>query len=245
MQSKTSEPILIYARVAGWLYLFIIVVGFYVEVFVRGRIIVSGNAAATAHNLTAFEPLWRFGFGGEITMWVFSVFTMGVLYVLLRPANGTLALVALLCNVMDTSIEALNATLANFGALFLSNATGTLNVFTQQQLAALAALDLRLHEYGFGAGLLFFAFVMIINGYLVARSTYFPQWLGILYAIGGVCYAVNSYSLFLTPKFEDAIFPFILLPSLVAELSMSLWLIAKGVDAERWRAVTYGSGTYS
>lgn len=219
-----------YARLAGWLYLFIIVAGLYVEMFVRGKIIVPGDAAATAHNLSALEPLWRMGFGAEITMWVFSIFIMAVLYVLLRPVNATLALLALLFNVMDTSIEALNATLCNFGALFLSTGGGALNAFTQQQLAALAALALRLHEYGFGAGLLFFGFVLIINGYLIARSTYFPRWLGILAAVGGACYVVNSYSVFIAPKLGDTIFPFILLPALVAELTLSLWLIFKGVD---------------
>lgn len=236
MQSDNRGPVLAYARLAGWLYLFIIVAGFYVEMFVRGRIIVAGDASATTHNLSALESLWRFGFGAEITMWVFSIFIMGVLYALLKPVNGTLALVALLFNVMDTSIEALNATLCNFGALFFSNGGGALNAFTHQQLAALASLALRLHEYGFGAGLLFFGFVLIVNGYLMAQSTYFPRWLGLLAATGGACYVLNSYGLFIAPKLQDAIFPFILLPSLVAELAISLWLIVKGVNVERWRA---------
>lgn len=81
---------------------------------------------------------------------------------------------------------------------------------------------------------LFFGFVLIFNGYLMARSTYFPRWLGLLAAIGGACYVFNSYGLFVAPKVQDAIFPFILLPSLVAELSISLWLIVKGVNVERW-----------
>jgi hypothetical protein len=158
------------------------------------------------------------------------------LYVLLRPVNGTLALVALLFNIVDTAVESLNATLCNFGALFFSNGGGALSAFSQQQLAALAALALRLHEYGFGAGLLFFGFVLIINGYLMARSTYFPQWLGILAALGGAYYVLNSYGLFVAPKMQDAVFPIVLLPSLIAEFSISLWLIIKGVNRERWNA---------
>jgi hypothetical protein len=236
MQPNTSGAISTYARVAGWLYLFIIVVGFYVEMFVRSRIIVDGNATATAHNMSALESLWRLGFGGEITMWIFSIFIMGVFYVLLRPVNGTLALIALLFNIMDTAIETLNATTCNFAALFLSNGAGALKTFDQQQLAALAALALRLHEYGFAAGLLFFGFVLMLNGYLMKRSTFFPRWLGLLAMIGGIAYIINSYSVFLAPMVEEAIFPFILLPALVAELSISLWLIIKGVDVARWNA---------
>lgn len=234
MRSDTPGPVLVYARIAGWLYLFIIAAGFYVEMFVRAKIIVPGDASATAHNLSSLEPLWRFGFGGEITMWVFSGFIMAVFYILLRPINGTLALVSLLFNVMDTSIETLNATLCNFGALFLSKGEGALSAFGPDQRAALAALALRLHEYGFGAGLLFFGFVLILNGYLIVRSSYFPSWLGVLAVIGGVCYTANSYSLFVAPALADALFPFILLPSLAAELSISLWLIFKGVDTARW-----------
>lgn len=236
MQPNPTGSISIYARVAGWLYLFIIVVGFYVEMFVRGRIIVSGNAIATAHNMSALEPLWRLGFAGEITMWIFSIFIMGVFYVLLRPVNGTLALIALLFNLMDTAIETLNAAISNFAALLLSNAAGALKTFDQQQLAALSGLALRLHDDGFAAGLTFFGFTLMLNGYLMMRSTYFPRWLGILAMVGGAAYVINSYGVFLAPKVEDAIFPFILLPALVAELSISLWLIVKGVDSARWNA---------
>jgi len=239
MQPNPNGSIAIYARVAGWLYLFIIVVGFYVEMFVRGRIIVDGNATATAQNLSALEPLWRLGFGGEITMWICSMFIMGVFYVLLRPVNGTLALIALLFNLMDTAIETLNAAICNFAALFLSRGGGALQAFDQQQLAALAALALRLHEYGFAAGLTFFGFTLLLNGYLIIRSTYFPRWLGFLAVVGGIAYVINSYSVFLAPKVEDAIFPFILLPALVAELSISLWLIVKGVDVARWNATPH------
>lgn len=227
----------VYARVAGWLYLFIIVVGFWVEMFVRGTIIIPHSPELTAQNLVSREWLWRLGFGGEITMWVFSIAIMAVLYVLLRPVNGTIALMALLFNLMDTAIETLNAVLNNFAALFLAQGGGYLKAFDVQQLHAAASFALRLHEYGFGAGLLFFGFVLMLNGYLVARSGYFPKWIGVLAMIGGACYTLNSYSLFVAPAAQDALFPYILLPALVAELSLSLYLIIKGYDVERWRTV--------
>ena len=236
MQQRTNSSLLVYARVAGWLYLFIVVVGLCVEVFVRGRIIVPGAPGLTAQNMVNLEWLWRLGFGGEITMWLFSIAIMAVFYVLFRPVNATIALMALLFNLMDVAVETVNAVLCNFAALFLSQGSGYLKAFDPQQLQASASFALRLHEYGFGAALLFFGVFLILLGYLMVRSGFFPKWIGIMATIGGSCYALNSYGLFVVPALQDRLFPYILLPALVAELSISLYLIFKGFDVEKWRA---------
>jgi len=224
----------LFSRLAGCLYLVIIVFGFWDEVLVRGTIIVAGNAAATTQNLAAHETLWRVGFTGEITMWLLSVVTMTIFYVLLRPVNETLALAALVFNIMDTAMEAVNAVLCNFSALFLAQGAGSLRAFDAAQREALTSLALRVHEYGFGAGLLFFGICLVLYGLLIAQSGFFPRWLGILAAVGGACYAINSYALFGAPALADVLFPFILFPSLIAELSVSLWLILKGIDEEKY-----------
>jgi|SRR5579862_4484310 len=225
--SRSPRSPQVLARIAGILYLFIIFAGGYVEIFIRGKIIVSGNAAATAHNIVSYEQLWRYGFTAEAVMWIFSVVTMTAFYVLLKPVNPTIALMALIFNIVDTVVETLNATLCNFAALFLAGSN-----------AQFGAMALRLHEYGFGAGLLFFAFWLILTGYLIVRSGYFPAWLGVLAAIGGTCYAINSLALFAAPDIADAMFPYILLPSLVAELSLAIWLTIKGVNLDQWRLRT-------
>lgn len=236
MEQRFNSSLPVYARVTGWLYLFIIVVGFCVEIFVRGRIIVPGAPDATAHNMATLDWLWRLGFGGEATMWLFSVVTMTVFYVLFRSFDATIALMALVFNIMDTAIETVNAVLCNFAALFFSQGLGYLQAFGPQQRAALAAVALRLHEYGFGAGLLFFGFWLILTGYLMIRSGYFPKWIGILAALGGACYSINSYALFVAPDIQDHLFPLILLPSLVAELSISIYMIVFGFNVESWRS---------
>lgn len=241
MEQRSDSLLPVYARVTGWLYFFIIVVGFCVEIFVRGRIIVSGDPASTAHNMATFDWLWRLGFGGEVTMWLCSIVTMTVFYILFSSFNPTIALMALLFNVMDTAIETVNAVLCNFTALFFSQGLGYLQAFDLQQRAAFSALALRLHEYGFGAGLLFFGFWLILTGYLMMRSGYFPAWIGILAAIGGACYAVNSYALFVAPAIQDRLFPLILLPSLVAELSISIYMIVFGFNVARWHQELRGS----
>ena len=70
---------------------------------------------------------------------------------------------------------------------------------------------------------------------MIYQSTYLPRVIGILMGIAGLCYLTQSVALLLAPHFADAIFPAIMLPCFIAELSFSLWLILRGVDVSRWR----------
>lgn len=106
------------------------------------------------------------------------------------------------------------------------------------------AFGLRLHEYGFGVGLLFFGVWLVLTGYLMVRSGYFPKWIGFLAAVGGGCYAFNSYALFVVPDIQDRLFPLILVPSLVAELSISIYMIVFGFDVDGWRKRTADGGGF-
>jgi hypothetical protein len=61
-----------------------------------------------------------------------------------------------------------------------------------------------------------------------------PRSIGVLMQIAGVCYVINSFAVLLSPPLASRLFPAILLPSLIAELSLALWLLVKGVRAEKW-----------
>jgi hypothetical protein len=98
-------------------------------------------------------------------------------------------------------------------------------------LQTLAYLAIRADIYGFGIGLIFFGFACLLYGYLILRSGYFPKVLGVLMAIAGLSYLVNNFLLLLAPKFANIIF---LLPAFIAELSLCLWLIVKGVNMSKW-----------
>jgi hypothetical protein len=69
--------------------------------------------------------------------------------------------------------------------------------------------------------------------YLMITSGYFPKILGVLMQSAGLCYLINSFSLLLAPSFAAALFA-ILIPAFIAELSLSLWLIVKGVNVPKW-----------
>ncbi len=225
-------------RVGGILYLIIIVTGLFGEIFVRSKLIVSGDATATATNIMASPLLWRFGIAGDLLQHVCDAGLMVVFFILLRPVNKNLALVAVFLNLIQSAV--LVATTLNLSeALFLLGNARYLSVFEPQQLHALAYLSIKLHQNGFGVGLIFFGFTCLIVGYLIFRSGYLPRALGVMMQIVGFCYLVNSFALLLTPPFAAMLFPAILIPAFFGELSFCLWLLVKGVNVGKWEK--YGS----
>ena len=229
--TQTSPQV--YARIGGALYLIIIALGLFGEVFVRGNLIVSGDATATANNIMASQLLWRFGIVGDLIQHVCDIGVMLAFYVLLRPVSKNLALLALLLNLIQTAV--LVAFKLNLlVALFLLGKASYLQAFEPQQLHALSYVFIRADSYGFGIGLVFFGFTVLVLGSVIFRSGYLPKFLGVLLFIAGVCYLTNSLALLLAPTFADMLFPFILLPAFIGELSLALWLLVKGVNVPKW-----------
>jgi len=223
-----------YARLGGLLYLFIIVAGAMGELLIRARLVVPGDAAATAGRILASESLWRVGIVGDLLMHVCDVFVMWALYVLLRPVNRNLALLNLLFNLIQTAMLVANKLTLMVPLLLLGDAAW-LKAFEPAQLQAWSYAAIELHEAGFGIGLIFFGCVCLLEGYLIRKSRYLPTLLGALMQLAGACYLVNSFALLLAPDVEARLFPAILMPCLVAELSLALWLLVKGVKVEAWK----------
>lgn len=198
-----------YARAGGLLYLYIILAALFAEAYVRGRLIVSTDAAATATNILAHETLFRIGFAGDL------------LNVTLDVAVAVISYFALLME---------------FAGLRILGDSGFLKGFDQQQVQALALLLFKPHANGYVICLAFFGFGLIILGYLIFRSGYFPRFLGVLLLIAGSGYLFNSFARFLAPPLADALFPWTLLPGFIAEWALCLWLLFKGVDLAEWQA---------
>ena len=228
--TQTSPQV--YARIGGILYLMIIIAGALGEIFIRGKLIVSADAISTANNIMASQLLWRIGIAGDIMMHVFDIPLMLVFYVLLKPVNKNLALLAVLFNLIQTAVLVANK-LNLLMPLFLLGNADYLKAFEPNQLYALTYMFIKVHEYGFGIGLIFFGFACLTYGYLLFKSGYFPRALGVLMAIAGLSYLTNSFTLILAPAYAGTIFPVLVL-ALIGELSLCLWLIVKGVDLPKW-----------
>jgi hypothetical protein len=223
----------LYARIGGMLYLIIIVVGVFGEAFVRDRLIVSGDATATAANITSLESLWRFHIAAELFLLICAVALLPILFVLLKPVSRDLALLAAFFNLVSIGVEAATA-LYLLEALFPLGNAEYLKAFAPEQLYAMTSLALKSHSYGFGVSLIFFGCFCLVIGYLIFRSGYLPKAIGVLMQIAGLSYLTNSFALVLAPAAANRLFPAILLPPFVGEASLCLWLLVKGVNVEKW-----------
>jgi hypothetical protein len=230
MPQPSPQP---FARFGGLLYLMIIVSGLIGEMAVRGTLVVSGDPAATAARILAAPQLWRIGIAADLMMHVCDIFVMWAIYVLLRPVSRRLALLVLLFNLIQTAVLVANKLLLLVPMLLLGDAP-YLHGMATAQLQILSYMAIRVHEYGFGIGLIFFGVVCLIEGHLIRRSRFLPWMIGIAMQVAGVCYLVNSITLLLAPQLEARLFPAVLLPAFLAELSFALWLLVKGVDVGEW-----------
>jgi hypothetical protein len=102
-------------------------------------------------------------------------------------------------------------------------------------------MSLALHAIGLIVALVFFAFYDLLIGYLVFRPGFLPRILGVLMAVAGLCYLASSLASFLSPRFAAHLLPYILIPSAVGELALSLWLLVMGVDVENWSKQAYAA----
>jgi len=223
------------SRIGGVLYLIIIILGASEELFVRSRIVVAGDATATAANLRSLEWVWRLGIAAEIILLICAIALTLIFFILLRPVSRDLAVLVVFFNLISIAVEAV-ASLGLVAALFPLGDAEYLRAFEPAQLDAIARLSVRFHGFGFSVALIFFGCECLVLGYLIFRSGYLPKILGVLMQIAGLSYLTNSFSLILVPALASRMFPAILLPALVGEMSLCLWLLVKGVNIERWKA---------
>jgi hypothetical protein len=223
----------LYARTGGALYLAIIVLGGFAEGFVANKLVAAGDAAATAQNILASPELWRLSVAADFIVVLCAVPLLWIEYLLLRPVDKNLVLLAVFLNLLSLAVEAISKLFLLLVMPTLGSAD-FLKAFEPQQLQILANLALRSHDTAFNIALIFFGFACIVNGYLIFKSGYFPKLIGLLMQLAGICYLVACFAALFAPAFADLITPAILLPPLIGEASFCLWLLIKGVDIDKW-----------
>jgi hypothetical protein len=222
----------IYARTAGVLLLLTIVAGFFGEAYVPSRIIVSGNATATAHNIMASNFMFRLGFASYLVEALCDVTLALIFYVLLKPVQKNLALLSAFFGLISTALYAV-AELFYLAPSIILGGSNALKTFSPDQLNTLALLSLRVFGYGAGIFMAFYGVACLLRGYLIFRSGYLPKFLGVLLVLAGLGFITKNFALLLAPAYaSDAL----LLPMFLAAVSLTVWLLAKGVDLSKWRA---------
>jgi hypothetical protein len=160
-----------YARIGGVLYLLIIAAGLFAEALVRNRLIMPGDAAATARNITDHAFMFRLGIAADLSTFVCAVALTVILYVLLKPVDRNAAVLMLVFNMVQDAIGGLNV-LNTYRSLQLLGGAAYLNVFSREQLEAMALLSVNTHSVGFAVALVFFGCSCVTLGYLTYISSF-------------------------------------------------------------------------
>lgn len=228
------------ARVAGFAYLFSLAIEVTHEFAISPRLIVAGNAAATAQNIVAHERLFRLGVAFDLLYATGTVVLLTALYVILRPVSRNLALLAAFWRMVYAVMFVVIA-LNLFTALRLLNGAEYLQAFGLEQLQALA----RLHLSGFDAyyvGLLFYGLASTVCAYLWFKSRYIPRGLAAWGVVASAWCAACTFVLYIFPDFSK----FVNLwwfdsPMGVFEIATSFWLLFKGLPSSGITEPTRGA----
>ena len=217
------------AKIGGVLYLLTILTRMFVEIFVRNRLVVPDDAAATATNIMANEPLWRLGFVGDIIAFASYVALTAIFYELFKLVNRSICLVAVYFSLVACAAQAISS-LFHLAPLVLLGRTPYLSVFNAEQLQALTLMFLRLRALCYhNVGLVFFGLYLLLTGYLIFRSTFLPRIIGVLMILAGL-----SYEVFVSPPLALSLQPYVLFFPGVAQISLTFWLLVMGVNDARW-----------
>jgi Domain of unknown function (DUF4386) len=224
------------ARVTGLLYLLTILTGIFAQGFVSERLVVSGDAAATATNILAHRSLFEWSFTVYMIEMACQIMTTALYYLLLRPVSRSIALVAAFLSLSGCIIKTFSRVFYIAPLLVLGGAQ-YLDVFNPQQLQALALLLLKVNDRGAAMALAFFGFESLLNGYLIFRSTFLPRILGVLSMLGGL-----GWLTFLYPPLGYSVFLYVAAFALLGSAAMIFWLIVFGVNEEHWRERASAAG---
>ena len=218
------------ARMAGVCQLLEALTATFGQVIVRDRLVVAGDAAATAANILGHEPLFWLGFASSLIGVAFHIAWAVLMYELLKPVNKSLSLLAAFIILVGCAIQTLTSFLYLTPLLILKGGS-SFSAFTPEQLQALALLFLKLNAYAFNIDLVFFGLWCVLTGYLIYRSAFLPRILGVLLSISGLGFLTYIYP----PLAYRLFFPYIAVASALGEIPLELWLIVMGVNAQRWK----------
>ncbi|MGC9993330.1 MAG: DUF4386 domain-containing protein [Candidatus Cybelea sp.] len=223
------------ARIAGFLYLLAIIGGVFALLYVPDKIVVSGDAIATAQNIRVHETLFRLGMAGDIVVGVIWLAVVLALYRLLKNVDQFQAhLLLVLGAYIQVPLYFVNV--VNYAAaLSLVTGAGYLSVFTDAQRDALAMLFLKLHQYQLLASLMFAGLWLFPFGILVVKSRVLPRILGYWLIVDGFAWIAICLCGFVTPQYSHVV-DTVTSPIKFAEVAIMLWLLIFGARRFRRRS---------
>jgi hypothetical protein len=215
------------ARVVGAAYLIALAPAVFAEFYVRGQLVVAGNAAQTAVNIVAHERLFRVGIASNLAVFAIDIALITALYIVLNPINKTLALLALGWGLVETAILVV-ATLSDFNVLRLLSGAAYLNVFEVDRLQTLARLSVGTHADVYNVGLVFAGLRSTTFCYLWVKSGLIPRALAVFGVVASLLMGVCAYSFIMFSELTSIV-PVGIYggPIFLFELTMGVWLLVR------------------
>jgi hypothetical protein len=214
---------------AGVSYLLGSLTSVFGQMIVFDKLVVSGNATATAANILSHESLFRLGFVSSLMAVPFHIVWAVLFYRLFAPVNRSISLLAAFVMLMGCTMWAISS-LFFVAPLLVLQGKYPLGAFAPEQLQALAVMLLKLNVQAYQIGLVFFGFWCALIGYLILKSSFLPRIIGVLEVLAGL-----GYLTFLWRPLEQFLDPYNLALAGPGEISLLLWLLVKGVNVQKWK----------
>ena len=227
-----------YARFAGFNYFLIFVLAIFANFFVLSTLIVGGDAAATAANIASNESLFRLAIAAFFIVLLCDVFISWALYLILQKVDPNLSLLAALFRLTYT-VAQISVLLNLVSVLEFVSASDPSSALAAINDSAWPYYFLGAHNTGFTLTLIFFGAHLLLLGYLLLRSSFLPSLIGVLVMIAGAGYIVDGFNHILALDYfglPNAGLYVVILPALVGEGSLMLWLLIRGLNREKWLA---------
>jgi hypothetical protein len=216
-------------RLAGFLYLLLVVLAPLRLVYIPSALFVTGDATATVNNIAAHQLLFRLGIVSDLLCGAILIFLVLALYRLFHGVDRKLAvLMVILGGILPATIDFVNVT-NDAAALLLVRGADFLAVFEKPQREALAILFLRLHHQQIVAAEILWGLWLFPLAILIYKSRFLPRFLGIWLIINGLAYLTISFTGLLWPQYEVTVSN-IAFPALLGEMAIMLWLLIKGAN---------------
>jgi uncharacterized protein DUF4386 len=217
------------ARVAGFTFLSAMVIVVLANYGINFRLIVPGNAVDTARNIMAHETLFRINIACNLIYVVNVVVLLAALYVILKPVNRNLALVAAFLRLVFALMWGVTA-LTMLGALRLLGDAAYLPVFEAAQLQTLARLHIAASFDGYYSGLPFWGLASTVCSYLWFKSRHIPSALAAFGVISSAWCVICAFAFIVFPHFDRTVDAYWFdMPMVVFEMALGVWLLSKGL----------------
>lgn len=221
------------ARLAGLVYLVVVVTGIFSLAYVPSKIIVWDDALLTFTNIVHSEILFRFGILSGLICYTFFLFLPIILFKLLKPVNEMCAKMMVILAVVSVPISFINIQ-NKLAVLSLISNEKYLGVFTNEQLQSQVMFYLNQYDNGILIVQIFWGLWLLPFGYLVYKSQFLPKTLGIFLMVGCFGYLINTFGYLVVPGYSDlGIASFVSLPASIGEIGICLWLLIMGVNLNR------------